>query len=85
MSWHEWGHATIKPLFKVGDTVFHVGPKRYAKVEEAFWGLDGWRYYVRHSGHTWSVPEGSLDDRLMEKWPEENPLVTAQKKAGSQS
>jgi len=48
-------------LFQVGDVVVHLGSKNHqGRVLDAWHDGLEWRYYVQHSGFTWSVPQPSL-------------------------
>lgn len=51
-----------KAKYSVGDKVYHTTKQKYGTVvEEGFWDDDSeYRYYVNHSGYTWSVPERCL-------------------------
>lgn len=58
----------MRPLYKVGDIVYHGNSKcKVTKIvnqdDYSDFKHQGYRYYVVHSGHTWSVPELSLNSR----------------------
>lgn len=43
--------------YKVGTKVYHLAKATYAHILEY---IGEGRYYIRHSGHIWSVPESDL-------------------------
>ena len=55
-----------KPKYSVGTKIYHVTSRKWGVIEQVFESDFGdgtfyeWRYYVRHSGWTWSVPERCL-------------------------
>lgn len=53
-----------KPLFSVSETVWHVSKRKRGVVQAAWQDGEQWRYYVYHSGWTWSVPQSALDSVL---------------------
>jgi hypothetical protein len=57
----------MRPKFKVGDPVFHVGAARRGVVKDVFFDGEQPRYYVQHSGWIWGVPESSLRARGVAK------------------
>jgi NADPH-dependent curcumin reductase CurA len=51
------------PLFKLDETVIHLSKGKTGKVI-GFIGGEECRYYVNHSGFTWSVPQKDLDSKM---------------------
>lgn len=51
--------------FRPGTKVYHKTGRKYGVVESC-WNLldrqrgETWMYYVRHSGHVWSIPHQAL-------------------------
>lgn len=50
-----------KPLFEIGDKALHVAKGKVGKIVDRFFDGQEQRYYIIHSGWTWSVPEAGLD------------------------
>ena len=50
-----------EPLFKAEDYVLHKSTGKIARVVKVFPNEEGFRYYVEHSGHVWSVAESHID------------------------
>ncbi len=49
-----------KPLYSVNDRLVHEVKGAACKVMSVFRSGPSYRYYVNHSGWTWSVPETGL-------------------------
>lgn len=48
------------PLYRVGERVYHLPKQCWGTVTELIGGTEK-RYYVKHSGWMWSVPEKCLE------------------------
>lgn len=57
----------MKNLFQIGDTVYHKTKQKYGVVKDVFQSGDSYRYYVQHSGWTWSVPQECLNKKTPHK------------------
>ena len=65
----------MKTLYKVGDRVWHKSKQQYGVITSVFSMGEEPRYYVRHSGFTWSVPEGALDSKKPEIRTQGKPVL----------
>lgn len=61
-----------QPLFNVGDKVLHVAKGKVGKIVDRHFDGHEQRYYVLHSGWTWSVSESGLDSENAKRRPIEN-------------
>lgn len=69
----------MKPLYQIGDIVFHTTKQKLGLVKAVFQDGAGHRYYVNHSGFTWSVPETSLDSKNIHFRPQVIQALTTHK------
>lgn len=63
-------------LFQDGEKVVHLSKGKAGKVI-TFIGGEDQRYYIEHSGYTWSVPERGLDSKKAILAPNDNKTLQA--------